>query len=286
MPLGDEATGQTMRLLRGSRLITDWESRYPSEEALAPLEKRKQSRVAARLLELSRTYRLASREMSLVAVVKRASDRAGELPETRVVPVGMPQNTKFGAYFRPTSTGNFAIPAPRQAMPSLPYVPPPASPMPTPMLSMCIAPSGVETAQAQPGLFTRLARALHRRQPTSKPAERESDEDKLLEIAAQLEPDGGMPGGDASERVARTVAVVLAFVAAGHTLGSGAFRTHVARLAGFLKAARGGASDREGTCIDAAVAAASGGKVVANDWLTIADSTGGIWRQIEEGLRL
>jgi Mg-chelatase subunit ChlD len=46
--------GETVWLLQGSRLITDWESRFPSSEAVAPLEKRKRSRVAARLLELSR----------------------------------------------------------------------------------------------------------------------------------------------------------------------------------------------------------------------------------------
>ena len=93
--------GETVWLLQGSRLITDWESRYASADALAPLEKRKQSRVAMRLLELSRTYGLASREMSLVAVVKRAGDRPGELPETRVVPVGMAQDTEScNAYFQ------------------------------------------------------------------------------------------------------------------------------------------------------------------------------------------
>src|SRR6185369_3435740 len=84
IPEGDARTGETVRLLQGSRLITDWEVRYPADEAVAPLEKRKQSRVAARLAELSRQYGLASREMSLVAVVARTGDRAGDLPETRV----------------------------------------------------------------------------------------------------------------------------------------------------------------------------------------------------------
>src|SRR5207247_7811899 len=55
----DSDIADTVWLLQGSRLITDWESRYPSAEALAPLEKRKQSRVAARLLALSQTYGLA-----------------------------------------------------------------------------------------------------------------------------------------------------------------------------------------------------------------------------------
>src|SRR5215831_9570492 len=100
VPQGDAALGKTLRLLQGSRLITDWESRYPGKEALATIEKRQQSRVAGRLRTLSETYGLASREMSLVAVVKRAGDVAGELPVTRVVPVGMPQGMPFGAIFR------------------------------------------------------------------------------------------------------------------------------------------------------------------------------------------
>jgi Ca-activated chloride channel family protein len=283
MPAGDEATGQTMWLLQGSRLITDWETRYPSEEAVAPLDKRKQSRVAARLLELSRTYSLASREMSLVAVVKRAGDRPGELPETRVVPVGMPQDTRFGAYFGATSTGTFAVPSmPMQVMPSLPYAPPPASPMPVPIMSASVA----TPAQESSGLFTRFVKALHRTQPLPKAAlPVESDEDKLVELAAQLEPDGGMPSGDRSERAARTVAAVFAFVSAGHTLGSGAFRTHLARLVGFLKSI-GGVPDREREWIDKAIAAASSGTAPEGDWLSIARSGGATWRQIEKSVRV
>jgi hypothetical protein len=37
--------------------------------------------------------------MSLVAVVERADDRGGSLPQTKVVPVGMPQDTRFESYF-------------------------------------------------------------------------------------------------------------------------------------------------------------------------------------------
>jgi hypothetical protein len=75
--------GETVWLLQGSRLITDWESQYASAEALAPLERRRRNRIAVQLRELSRTYGLASREMSLVAVVKRPGDRPGELPIPR-----------------------------------------------------------------------------------------------------------------------------------------------------------------------------------------------------------
>ena len=65
--------------------------------------------MAARLRSLSETYGLASREMSLVAVVKRAGDVAGHLPDTRVVPVGMPQGMKFGAIFAGASRSMMSL---------------------------------------------------------------------------------------------------------------------------------------------------------------------------------
>ena len=37
--------------------------------------------------------------MSLVAVVERANDQAGHVPKTKIVPVGMPQDTEFASYF-------------------------------------------------------------------------------------------------------------------------------------------------------------------------------------------
>jgi Ca-activated chloride channel family protein len=236
IPAGDHETGQTVRLLQGSRLITDWESRYPAEEALAPIEKRREGRVASRLLALSQAYGLASREMSLVAVVKRAGDRPGELPVTRVVPVGLPQDVSFGAYF----AGQLSI-APAGA---------PAA---------CCAPRSPVNA-----LFGPMDK-VHARQPE----EPLSDDDLLLDLASQLEPDGGMPGRDDSERAARSVAAVLAFVAAGHTLSTGAFRSHLARLVAFLKSVRG-LSVQEQALVDSALEAASTGRALTGDWLAIA----------------
>ena len=259
LPSGDSETGQTVRLLQGSRLITDWESRYPSEEALAPLEKRQQSRVGARLLALSQAYGLASREMSLVAVVKRAGDRAGELPETRVVPVGMPQDVRFGSYFGGGTTGSFTMMAPMAA--------PAAAPA---------AGRGFRLGAALQGMITRV------RLPRE--VEAEVSADPLVELASELEPDGGMPGRSASVRAARSVAAVLAFVAEGHTLTAGAFRSHVARLVGFLKSA-GGVSDREKASIERAIEAASSGSAPRGDWLALARAPGAEWAKIEKALK-
>lgn len=238
VPAGDAETGETVRLLRGSRLIADWESRYPSEEALAPLAKRRQNRIAGRLVELSRTYGLVSRKMSLVAVVKRAGDRPGELPETRVVPVGMPQDTAFDAYFD--------------------------------------AP-----ACASAPLFMREARGpvafLESCRSDLSPA---SDGGSLVDLAAMLEPDGGMPGGNDEVRAARTVAAVLAFVAEGHTLTRGAFRLHVQRLVAFLQslAVTKVIAKR---WIERAIVAASTGSAPAGEWLALACRPNTGWRRLE-----
>jgi hypothetical protein len=258
VPSGDAETGETLRLLRGARLITDWESRYPSEqapeEASPPLAKRQQSRVAARLLALSGAYGLASREMSLVAVVKRRGDRPGELPTTRVAPVGMPQDTLFEAYFHKSVDAG-------ACRPPL-YSSPRSSPMDegprfcrAPLQSRRLAPTFADSTQ----------------------------DNHLVELAAILEPDGGMPGGTPAARAARTITALLAFAAEGHTLTRGAFRQHMARLAAFLKSLSV-ASDLERHLIERTLDAASTGKVPAGPWLMLAQESDTRWEQIEEAL--
>ena len=51
------------------------------------------------LKEISSKYSLASRVMSLAAVVKRIGDRAGEQPEQQIVPVGMPDGMQADGVF-------------------------------------------------------------------------------------------------------------------------------------------------------------------------------------------
>ena len=277
LPAGDGETGQTVRLLQGSRLITDWEIRYPSEEAVAPLEKRQQSRVGARLLALSQAYGLASREMSLVAVVKRAGDRAGELPETRVVPVGMPQDVHFGSYFW---AGPGAGKTPMMTQPAMP--PPPCAVEAKSILqsgalySLRGGAAGQNLEAGFRGLFNRLL--------VPKEAEAGQSVDPLVELASELEPDGGMPGDSASARAAKSVVALFAFVAEGHTLTAGAFRAHVARLVAFLKAVPG-VSDRERMSIDRAIEAASSGSAPDGDWLALTRASGAQWKRIEKALK-
>jgi hypothetical protein len=197
--------------------------------------------------------------MSLVAVVKRAGDRAGELPETRVVPVGMPQDVRFGSYFGAGTPCGFTMMAPM------------AAPAPAPA-----AGRGFRLGAALQRMITRV------RLPRE--VEAEVSDDPLVELASELEPDGGMPGESDSARAARSVAAVLAFVAAGHTLTVGAFRTHVARLVAFLKSV-GGVSDRERALIERAIEAASSGSAPDGDWLALARGSGAQWKRIEKALK-
>ena len=242
LPRGEAATGETLRLLRGARLITDWESRYVTGDSLPPVDKRKRSRVATRLQELSKAYGLASREMSLVAVVRRAGDRAGELPETRVVPVGVPQDAEFSSYF-----------------------PPRPSRLPDRVLG-----AGIRFAVTDVGALPAapLMEVAERRRPVA-PAPPRECEDDLIGVAAMLEPDGGMPGGSRTVRAGRSAAAILAFVADGHTLNAGTFRLHVRRLVEFLKSVTT-ASEREARVIATAIGAASSGHASAGEWLALA----------------
>jgi len=269
VPPGDAATGEAVRLLQGSRLITDWEIRYPGEEAVAALEKRKQSRVAARLQELSTTYGLVSREMSLVAVVKRTGDRPGELPETRVVPVGIAQDTPFGAYFGRPPAGVL------QAAMAIP----PSMPTPKPVSACYYAPESAAAPVPPAEAPMQSSRPLRDWLRFGKKTESAPPPDDLVDLAAQLEPDGGMPGQTPGERAARTVAALFAFVAAGHTKSSGAFRLHVARLLKFLQSA-GGVSVNEQRLLDRARTAADSGRVPEGRWQELAHASGAPWKEI------
>jgi hypothetical protein len=257
VPAGDAETGEVVRLLRGSRLITVWESRYPSEEATAVLEKRRQSRVAARLVELSTTYGLASREMSLVAVVKRAGDRPGELPVTRVVPVGMAQDVAFDAYFSGPATAMLASQAFEEDMPAF-----------------CRTEVAELQSRVEFSLFG-MARGTPPRAGSAIPSG-----NGLVDIAGMLEPDGGMPGDSTERRIARTIAAVYAFAADGHTLTAGTFRLHVARLAGFLKSVAS-----RSRLIEAALEIASRGRPPRGKWLGLAVSPRTSMKEIEAALK-
>ncbi len=279
---GDNPIGETVWLLQGARLITDWESRYPSAEALAPLEKRKQSRIATRLQELSRTYGLASREMSLVAVVKRAGDRPGELPETRVVPVGMAQDTAFPAYFQSVSAAMPRGAAPMQSLLLDASMPLGATrTLRPPIMASAPSPSPAPPPGAAPPL--KRFRSLFASRKTAAPPVpvAKTPADILLELASQMESDGGMPGADPESRASATLVALLAFLSDGHTPSSGAFRSHVSKMVKFLKSLAG-LSSRQQQWVAAVIGKVEKGQAPGGDWLRLASQRGNHWDELSK----
>jgi len=270
--------GQTAWLLQGSRLITDWDSRYPSADANSTLAKRRENRVARRLVELSRTYGLASREMALVCVVKRAGDQPGQLPETRVVRVGMPQDTHFGAYF-----GYNDIASALFSSGSLP-----AAPTQT-RVGGYFRPRGASVDAGEhldlAGLLTPVAAsfknifAQRSERPKAAASQPPAADDVLLDLASRIDSDGGMPGKDSDSRAIATIVALLAFLSRGHTAREGAFRSHVARLELFLLSCAGLPAEHQ-RIVAGVMERARKGKPPAGDWIAIARTPGDHWGEV------
>jgi hypothetical protein len=269
-------SGETVWLLQGSRLITDWESRYPSSEALAPLAKRQESRVAARLIALSQTYGLASREMSLVAIVTRQGDRAGELPQTRVVPVGMAQDVEFQSYF-PART--LAAASVMDGMSAITLRERTKMPLVELNSFRAMAPPDAHGS----GFRDLLLRSFPGSDHASLASSTETAEEILLDLAARMESDGGMPGQDAEERASASVVALLAFLSQGHSQTSGAFRSHVVRLIGFLKSLTG-LSSQQHKVVAAVIELASKGTAPAGEWTALAHTSGMHWGEVERAV--
>jgi len=176
--------------------------------------KRGQKRIEKKVQDLSRKYGLASRFMSLVAVVKRKGDVGGQVPQTQVVPVGMPEDTPFGAYFGQASYAMGALPAP------------PPSSGPSAIRCCCLA------EPSMPRMMPKPAAAREKRAPS---VESMDTDDLLMALATRREPDGGMPGASDAERFARSLVALLFFAENGHTPNGGTFRTHVRRLIEYVE---------------------------------------------------
>jgi Ca-activated chloride channel family protein len=267
---------ETVCLLQGSRLIADWESRYPGAEASASPDKRKQNRIAMRLLTLSQTYGLASREMSLVAVVTRPGDRPGELPETRTVPVGMAQDVNFGAYF-PGQAGAGRLRAPGA---------PPAASAPRPrMASTVFAMTSLQDmpmfsrAPKEPPLQNELAAP-----PADQDYLAKANPDILFNLASRMDSDGGLAGTNLESRTLATVIALLAFLSQGHTLTDGAFRSHVARLVSFLKSLKGISGHRQ-EVVAAVLEFAKKSAAPSGEWIALARNSGNRWEDVESLLK-
>jgi Ca-activated chloride channel family protein len=242
--IGESKLGEVVRLLTGARMLTDLESQGTGEGRLGAVERRQAERIERRLEALSLEYGLASRVMALVAVVERVEDRPGVLPETRVVPVGTPFGVQFESYFRP-----------RAAAARLAAGPPHA-----------------------------LAASRPRQRQVVAFSDSRAAEDELVELAAMIEPDGGMPGVNAEARVLATLLALLRFLGEGHTLASGAFRFHVQRLVEFLEANMDSLAGDRRASVQAAVELARAGESLPGEWRLPRTPGAGEWKRIRKAL--
>jgi len=223
----------TLRLLQGARIISDCESRQ-MPEAHGSVEKRESSRHSKLLAQLSREYGLPSSQMSLVAVVKRAGDVAGEIPKTQIVPVGLPPDMQFEGVFgvalcAPAGAPMTVAPAQMARGISLSAPLPPPMPQETgrPLIAKVVG-AGMDMLSSSLG-----KRKAAKQAEASEPVPQTPD-DLLMVLAGMLEPDGGMPGFGEEQRILNSVAALLFFVAQGSTRNSGPFRVHVDKLISFL----------------------------------------------------
>lgn len=219
--ISSKELGETLRLLRGARVITDLESQFSQASAGDTAKSRRSARRAEQMLQkASEEYRLSSQCMSLVAVIKREGDVEGELPETRVIPVGMPQGTRFDSYFLP-GAGVMGSAADVSRM------------LCTDMVPCFQRKRGLGTPR-----MTSLERMIRREvcEDQAAPLAFESDE-VLVDLAALLEPDGGMPGDTPEERLLASLLALLAFHGEGHIPDHGPFALHMKRLVAYLKQA-------------------------------------------------
>ncbi len=260
---------ESIRLLRGARLITDLESRMLGSEE----SRRRNTREVKELEQLSVKFGLASRAMSLVAVVERAGDHPGEIPQTQVVPVGIPQDMAFGAYF--DSAG-----AAKDRVGSL-------------HLSSSVTLYESDRAVS----FSRLHQAPRaskaKQQELFKSPQLELPEDLLLELASRLEPDGGIRSNNDDERLSLTLVALLCFLAEGHTMQSGTFRSHVERLLTFVKNyPTAKLADDRRKVLSAIIALVESGRSLPGNWLSTAPAflekrpppIGELWKRLQAEL--
>jgi len=222
---------ETLRLLQGSRIISDFDSRLvPASDQET---KRELSRVERRLRELSLEYGLASSQLSLVAVVKRRGDVKDQIPSTRIVPVGMPADMEFSSIFGRSMVTDLMSLSCDQAARAVLYNDNAGSRKIGSKASGKLEhPSGSKKLRAfLEGMFDE---PVFDGMPATAPAEAQTTDDLLVSLAGMLEPDKGMPGKKDELRIVNSLAALLFFYEHGNTATSGTFRVHVVKLLRFL----------------------------------------------------
>ncbi|MGC8885626.1 MAG: VWA domain-containing protein [Verrucomicrobiia bacterium] len=194
-----------IKLLRGARIIDSIESQLGAIVVNAIEE----TEASDRLAKESKKYQLASRVMGLVAVIKRTNNNYQGLPKTRVVPVGMPEDVQWDAYFYQKNA---------------------------PVMDYSIPMKMDNTKKATPIKMYKCIES-----PKLLPAERDIYSDKantidhLFDLVSKIEPDGGMPGDDFEERIKKTILALFEILDNGKYAETGVLRLHVRKMLRFLK---------------------------------------------------
>ncbi len=228
----DDSLGETLKLIQGARVTADLEMDQADLDESPQTAGRRKKRQEKRLVQLAEEYGLANPAMALVAVVKRAGDQPGELPKTTIVPVGMPEDMQFDAYFDAVAC-NSTIPA---------FVrrPPGRIVSAEKLMMSCEAPPPDYCAAEDAAFF--MPTFMRRRHTSQRKEEREAlydDQTVTLQLMGMLEADGGMPGENTELRIARTLAAAIQV--AGLTLEQSAPGTRggpsawVQRMTAFLQ---------------------------------------------------
>ncbi len=207
-----DGPAETLRLIYGARLITDMDVQYIMEDEYVYAEDRRhQARIADKLKKLSKEYGLASKVMSLVAVVRRDGDEQGSLPETMIVPVGMPNaDADSFSYAYPHIAGSRILRSSVKAF----------RPLRHPSQRRMSMPFGKRRSRVSFVKTDEIDNHLP---------------DILVELAARIQPDGGMPGKTEEYRIANTIIAIALFAADGNTVDKGTFKAHVGKLLEYLE---------------------------------------------------
>jgi Ca-activated chloride channel homolog len=268
IPLSDTELGGTLKLLQGSRILSDLESRITRAHGVGAAARKEAERAREHLAEVSREYELASSAMALVAVVKRAGDVANEIPKTMIVTTGVEEEAMMDLDLTSIPTGA-AMAAPAAAAPRATSMfkrlfrggSPPA---PAHLSSL---PEEIQSTLGtlfQSGKRTEAAPAAQT-EPTNM-------EDVLVALAGMLEPDGGMPGNTVEVRIANSLIGLLCFASQGHTREKEAFHMHVAKLVNFLCAELlKQISGTKAEHVHRVLEAIAKGKTPSGDWLALGE---------------
>jgi Ca-activated chloride channel family protein len=249
--LACDTIANTVRLLQGARIISDLESRCVPVMGRGAAARREAMRADGQLERLSVEYGLASSAMSLVAVVKRAGDVVGELPKTKIIPVGIPIEDELFASSSLMSLHCAVRTDPADKVSGAPEA------LRSLWSELEFHEQFIDCKEESIALFSMKAV--------------DSSEDILVTLAGRLEPDGGMPGKNEEMRIANSLIALLSFVAQGSTTEAGPFRVHVERLLQYLNPDRiKRLASSRAAWVSRALEQIVAGHSIKGDWLAVA----------------